>query len=516
MIKLGELLKIKQIILLYLVIFSGKLKLKYLSNLNFRILDFNNYSKNKNLIFKKDFFKMEKNPIIYNYDFISLCNEIGGKRGIELAKIGVIGWYEINRFKPKLVWDTEQIANRILNLVYNFDFINSISTKSEEDKLKKILKVNINAFNRFSFSKNINRYNLNELKVFILIKYILGEQIVNINNKFEIILANQVDSFSVHKSYNFFEHAKFINNINEIILMLLNFKYEVPDIFNLTKIKMEAVLAQYFHKDGTVALFNGTSNTNLEKIKLGLKNKQNLRKISFANNSSGIFYLEDKDKKIFIDAVQPTNLSTSKELSAGTLSIEFSANKEKIITNCGALEKSKGNAAYLRYSAAHSTIILENTNISEIRDNQPHIKYPQMVSFKRNQAGQKHEIEVSHNGYIKNFKKIVKRKIYFEEGKNHLNGEDSIISSTSKNKEIIYHIRFHIMPNINITQTNSRKNIILKTKSNIIWVFESNKDLTVEESVYIDQNNAKETKQIVIKGITKKSREKIQWSISKK
>ena len=58
---------------------------------------------------------MEKNPIIYNYDFISFCNNIGGKRGIELAKIGVIGWYEINRFKPKLVWDTEQIANRILN-----------------------------------------------------------------------------------------------------------------------------------------------------------------------------------------------------------------------------------------------------------------------------------------------------------------------------------------------------------------------------------------------------------------
>ena len=35
-----------------------------------------------------------------------------------------------------------------------------------------------------------------------------------------------------------------------------------------SKIKMEAVLAQYFHKDGTVALFNGTNNYNLDKIKL--------------------------------------------------------------------------------------------------------------------------------------------------------------------------------------------------------------------------------------------------------
>ena len=43
-------------------------------------------------------------------------------------------------------------------------------------------------------------------------------------------------------------------------------------------------------------------------------------------------------------------------------------------------------------------------------------------------------------------------------------GEDSIISSTSKNKEIIFHIRFHILPNIMLTQTNSKRNIILKTK----------------------------------------------------
>ena len=62
------------------------------------------------------------------------------------------------------------------------------------------------------------------------------------------------------------------------------------------------------------------------------------------------------------------------------------------------MEKSTGNASYLRYSAAHSTIVLENTNISEIRDNQPHIKYPQIVSFKKQIENSKHTIEASHNG----------------------------------------------------------------------------------------------------------------------
>ena len=516
MIKNGLYLIIKKFILIYLFIFTGKLKFKNLSGLNFEIIDFNNYEKNKNLIWKKDFFKIEKNPIIYNHDFINLCNKLGGKRGIEIAKLGIFRWYELNKYKAGLIWETEQIAKRILNLIYNFDFINSISTKVDEHKLKKILKININAFNRFIFTKNINEYSLLEFKAYILIKYILDEKIGNIKKKFELIVEKQIDDFSMHKTYNLFEQAKFINNINEIISMLLNFKIEVPEILSVTKIKMEALLDQYFHKDGTVALFNGTNNYNLEKIKLALTEKEVIRKIQYPDDTNGIFYFEDKQKKIFLDGIQPSSSLHSKKLSAGTLSIEFSSDKEKIITNCGALDKATGNAAYLRYSAAHSTIILENTNISEIRDNQPHIKFPQTVSFKKELDGSIHSVEASHNGYIKNYKKIVKRKINFQENINYLMGEDSIISATSNNREVIFHIRFHILPNINVTQTNSRKNIILKTNNNAMWIFKSNKDLVLEESVFIDKNDVKETKQIVIKGITKKNMEKVKWSLLKK
>ena len=82
----------------------------------------------------------------------------------------------------------------------------------------------------------------------------------------------------MHKSYNILEQAKFINDINEIISMLLNFKNEVPEVLVLTKIKMEAVLAQYFHKDGTIALFNGANNYNLDKIKLSFKRKTKHKK----------------------------------------------------------------------------------------------------------------------------------------------------------------------------------------------------------------------------------------------
>ena len=64
------------------------------------------------------------------------------------------------------------------------------------------------------------------------------------------------------------------------------------------------------------------------------------------------------------------------------------------------------------------------------------------------------------------------------------------------------------MPNILITQTNNKKSVILKTQRSNIWLFNANKDIELEESVYMDKNNVKETKQIVLKGITKHNREK--------
>ena len=93
---------------------------------------------------------------------------------------------------------------------------------------------------------------------------------------------------------------------------------------------------------------------------------------------------------------------TSTNLSAGTLSIEVSGFGEKILSNCGSTESFGKNPEYLRYSAAHSTIILQNTNISEIKEGNPHIKFPQSVVFRKETNNKQEIFEGSHNGYLKN------------------------------------------------------------------------------------------------------------------
>ena len=63
--------------------------------------------------------------------------------------------------------------------------------------------------------------------------------------------------------------------------------------------------------------------------------------------------------------------------------------------------------------------------------------------------------------------------------------------------------------------TNNKKNIILKTKMNNIWLFKSNTELKIEDSILVDNNFIKPIKQIVIKGIIFESKVIKKWSIEK-
>ena len=92
------------------------------------------------------------------------------------------------------------------------------------------------------------------------------------------IIENQLDKLSIHKSYNLLAHSKCINHISEIINILLRFNKKIPETFFITRLKMITALSQYFHKDGSISLFNGSNNSYLKEILLVLKEESNIRR----------------------------------------------------------------------------------------------------------------------------------------------------------------------------------------------------------------------------------------------
>ena len=484
------------------------------NDLNFRRLDFTNYRQIKTFIFKENFHEL-KNKYVQNFDFLNYSKDLGGKIGINLSKISIIHWFYLNKNKAGYPWTDDLTSRRLINILYNYEFINSSSNEGETRLLNKIILIHIHRS-----ILNFKLKTIDEVSTYDLIAIILSFFILKKNNEKNIdflfyVIDKQIDRLGVHKSYNILQHAKFLNNIYELKNIFLYYNHSASTRIDSVLIKMNSILNEYFHLDGSIPLFNGANNNYTKLIYNSLNKEEYLKSRSFYDVNNGIAFFSNKNTKLFFDVVQPVKSRLSSNLSAGTLAFEFSCSNEKIITNCGASESLGKNPEYLKYSAAHSTIILQNTNISEIKENNPPIKFPQSVTFEKDQVDYKTIFEGSHNGYQKKFDKIIKRKLTIFNNEGKIYGEDAIISIKNKSSRIIYHIRFHLMPGIIFNFTNNKKNIILKSKLNNMWLFKSDVELVVEDSILVDNNKTIPSKQIVIKGVTNTNKLVKKWSLEK-
>ena len=319
-----------------------------------------------------------------------------------------------------------------------------------------------------------------------------------------------------HKSYNATIQLIALNNLIEIKNMFLYYKVKIPEILDITIFKSGCYLASLFHNDQTISFFNGSNNFYITQTNMLLKKIDNIKKYNFVNILEGIALYHDNKKSVFFDAVSPGKYFEKTNLHASTLSIEISFNNEKIITNCGSFETGFNERPdYLKYSAAHSTIILDNTNISEIKGVGSFKKFPKLVELNQSDNDDEFIIEGLHDGYLTKYGILIKRKIEINKSRNIIKGFDTLVSKKliGKNK-LSYSIRFHLSPSCSCNMTNNKKNIIIKTKKNILYLFESASELSIEDSIFIaDGKKTSQNKQIVINNILKNIKETNNWSL---
>ena len=493
----------------------GKNNYKNFNDLNFRQNDFINYKIIKYYVLKNNFINDLKIHDIHTFNFLFFYQKLGGKKGIELSKKNIFLWFKKFKYYKKFPWKAEYTSKRFINLLYTYDFICSISNQKEITKINKILYFHIKRVTFEVGLKKLENISSSEILALVLIECcknsLNSKRVKEIDNLINI----QIDENSVHKSYNILEHAKFLNNLIEIRNIFLYFNIKISQSFKNNILAMTSVLKTYQHSDKSLPLFNGCNNNYNKNVDQIFEKEQFIKTKTFINFKNGIAVNKDLNKIIFFDVVQPSNHGFHSELSSGSLAIELSAYGEKIITNCGGSEIGGKNPAYLKYSAAHSTIILDNTNVSEVKENGIVKDYKKKVNFEKKDEKNLLILSGTHNGYLTNYKKICKRTLFISKEKELLKGEDTIISTKSTIEKNVYHIRFHLMPEASTTLTENKKSIIIKTKKNNIWIFKSNREIIIEKSIFVRDDIANETNQIVISGVTSLLNTKVEWSLEK-
>lgn len=195
--------------------------------------------------------------------------------------------------------------------------------------------------------------------------------------------------------------------------------------------------------------------------------------------------------------------------SASTLAFELSDGQQRLVVNCGGTnplptDLPSGLVQGLRTTAAHSTLVLNDTNSTNILSDGALGRGVEDVTIERSEDNDASRLEASHDGYVRSFGMIHKRSLMLGNDGKELRGLDQL---TPKGRRKIrdsahYAVRFHLAPGIEATATADGMGAILRSKGAPPWNFRCRGgQLTIEESLWIDgRGRPQRTSQLAVVG----------------
>ena len=268
--------------------------------------------------------------------------------------------------------------------------------------------------------------------------------------------------------------------------------------------RLAPTLRTFRHGDGGLALFNGGVEEERGRIDLALSR-------AAANSGSapldapytGFRRIEGRHATLIADTGAPSD--TGRWSHAGTLSFELSAGRERLIVNCGGW-RGGGNTEWreaLRGTAAHSTLVVDDTNSATLGADGTIADGPNTVKVERRDQDGATWIDTSHDGYLDTLGLIHKRRLYVGREGADVRGEDTLTHiRRRKQRGREFALRFHLHPEVTCAMTEDRRAVLLRLPSGAVWQMRgAGASISIDESVYAgDGVTRRRTSQVALTG----------------
>jgi uncharacterized heparinase superfamily protein len=227
---------------------------------------------------------------------------------------------------------------------------------------------------------------------------------------------------------------------------------------------------------------------------------------------------------VVVDAAPPPISRVSGGGCASTLAFELSDGPHRLIVNCGGGNAggggvSAGLADGLRTTAAHSTLILADSNSTAILGNATLGKGVTEVELDRQESDAGSRVEVSHDGYVKRFGLVHQRMLVLSNDGRELRGEDILLPGSGGRKPALstFAARFHLAPGVEATPTADGMGALLRIDAGALWQFRvRGAKLAIDESIWIDgAGRPNSTQQLVASGESPAGGASISWSLKR-
>jgi uncharacterized heparinase superfamily protein len=285
--------------------------------------------------------------------------------------------------------------------------------------------------------------------------------------------------------------------------------------------RLAPMLRFFRHGDGGLALFNGSWEGDRTLIDLVLARSGSNEGAPAMALQSGFQRLAAGTSLVIADAGSPPGRGLDGSAHAGTLSFEMSAAHERLIVNCGIYPGAPREwRQFMRYTAAHSTAVVDDTNSTEITDHGA-LEYRAgnvLVDRAEDQGAQ--WLDMSHDGYRSLFGVIHRRRLWLSPDGGDLRGEDLFTGHEGRPVTVPdrrFIVRFHLHPSVKATLAQSGQAVLMRLPSGRGWRLRaSGAGIGLAESIYLgEEGRQRRTEQIVLVGQIPIEGAAIKWALTR-
>jgi uncharacterized heparinase superfamily protein len=227
---------------------------------------------------------------------------------------------------------------------------------------------------------------------------------------------------------------------------------------------------------------------------------------------------------LIMDAAPPPIARLVEGGCASTLAFEFSDGPHRLVVNCGGARAAVAQlptalADGLRTTAAHSTLIVGDSNSTAIHADGTLGRGVAEVELARQESETSSRIEASHDGYAKRYGFLHRRQLVLSGDGRELRGEDMLLPASKKRKlaATAFAIRFHLGQGVSVSPTADGMAALLRLPGGVLWQFRCRGGtLAVEDSLWVDsEGRPQPTHQLVVSGESPAGGASVSWALKR-
>ncbi|MFM2128638.1 MAG: hypothetical protein RL477_184, partial [Pseudomonadota bacterium] len=439
----------------------------------------------------------------------------GGEAARETARRLVADWIARHQRGRRMPWRPDVLAARLVAWISSADVILQGGEPAFERAFMTSLALQGRHLLRAGTGGQSGSRLLTVLKGQVFAAAALfggGRRLKRTLARLERELERQVLSDGGHIERSTAQQFSVLRDLVDIRAMLISGGHTVPNLVQRSIDRMAPMLRFFRHGDGGLALFNDSGEGEAWLVDMVLTRAEAPGKPLASAPHSGFERVAVNRTLLICDIGTPPPPGARDHTFAGTLSFEMSIGKERMVVNCGG---GPGlGAAWrqaLRATAAHSTLTLADTNSTEILEapgrGSEIGKHPGKVTRQRAEAEGATWLDGSHDGYLKGFGLIHRRRLWIAAGGEEVRGEDILFppgqetgtpapaAPDAAEKSIwpwrrgrprSFAVRFHLHPGVSAQALQDSGAVLLRLPSGAGWRFRAEGgNVEVDETIYV-------------------------------